>query len=66
MDTTAHECEPYDTYQLCDNHVVGNEIGVAHGCAGAPLPPSFETQMEDEDAKREEEDADGDGEGCDV
>lgn len=64
MDSTTNECGPYNTQQLYYDHLVGKVVRVAHRHAGALLPPSLETQVENGDADREDgEDAD-DGEGC--
>ena len=48
----------YDTKKLHGDQVVGEAVWVTrHRCCGggALLPPSLETQVEDEDAEREEE-----------
>lgn len=66
MDTPAGKYGPKDTNQFCSNHTVGKEIGVAHCCAGALLPPSLVTQVEDKAAEREADQDPGDDEGSDA
>ena len=66
MGTTTSDCGPEDTNQLYDDHVVGEDIGVARGHVGALLAPSLETEVEDVDVEREEEEDADDGEGGDV
>lgn len=66
MDTTTHKDEPYIVHQLYDGHVIGKEVSVAHCCARALLPPSLQTQAEDEDVEWDEEDDADYGEDDDV
>ena len=66
MGTTTSDCGPEDTNQLYDDHVVGEDVGVAAGRVGALLTPSLETQVEDVDVEREEEEDADEGEGGDV
>lgn len=44
--------------------MVGEEVGVVNGCAGALLPPSFEAQVQDVDVNWEEEEDLCDGQDC--
>lgn len=55
VDTTADEDEGWYTDQLHKNRLVGEEVGMASGCAGAMPPPSFETQKQDVDVNWDEE-----------
>jgi len=43
--------------------VEGEDVGVARRHAGALLPPSLETQVDDVDAGREDDKHDDDGQG---
>ena len=45
--------------------MVGEDVGVASIIEGALLPPSLETQIQDEDGEREEEEGSGDVEDSD-
>lgn len=48
MDTTTNKNEPYIVHQLYDSHVIGKEVSVADCCARALLPPTLQTQVDDE------------------
>lgn len=50
-----------NAHYLNDDHVVGEDVGVAHG-PGRLRPPSLETQPQDEDVEWEEEDEADDSE----
>lgn len=63
VDTTAAECAPQDTYQLCNNHVVGKAIRVVLCCVVALLPPLLKAHVDYKDAKREDDQDAGDSEG---
>lgn len=57
MDSTTEEDGPKYVDQLQDDHVVGEEVGVACGHTRTPV---LETEVEDKDAEREEEEDNGD------
>lgn len=52
MGATTSDCGPKDTNQLYDDHVVGEDVGVARGRVGDLLTPSLETKVEDVDIER--------------
>lgn len=52
MGATTSDCGPEDTNQLYDDHVVGEDVGVARGRVGDLLTPSLETKVEDVDIER--------------
>ena len=58
--------QPKEPDQIHDDHVVGEDVGVARRSEGALPPPSLVAQVEDEDAEGQGEDgshsSDGNGE----
>lgn len=66
MDAAARAYESREIEHLEKNHVVGEEVNVAHGRrAEALLPPLLESQAEDERVDKEEEDDGNEGEDVD-
>lgn len=64
VDTTAEECEPNDTHQLYDCHMVGKEVGVTQHRARGLSPLSLKTQVEDKNGERKEAEDACHGKGC--
>lgn len=55
MDAVAGEHRSNDLQQVYEDHVVGQDVTVAHGGVGGLLPPLLEAQVEDGHANRQDE-----------
>lgn len=64
--TETGKTRPKHTDQLQGDHVVGEEVRVAHCCCRteALLPPLLETQVDDKETQWEKEDEVGDEHRC--